>query len=577
VISLSRVVGAPRLLFALCLILVFFALGWTSATLIQMETSQRADRLWQESGEVVHHALTAADTGLFQWIAVENSHPYFDYLASHAPERRYDDMFAPPQANEALAPSPFLLETNPFVRLHFLVAPAGEISSPEAPAAGWRVPASAVPAAARAARTAHDLAALRSTRAGANFHAIFPAAASAAIRRAEASGGGLFSARESPPAPAGTDDGGGAPRFTGAITSFYPAWLDGELYLLRRIGTTQGDSIQGIWVDWSFLRNTLIGAVAERLPGARYLPAPEIPAKKTAPIDMSENEYHLIALPAVLKVAAPDTANVPAFSRTRLLLAVCWVFAAFALLGSGGLFLGTVALSERRASFVSAVTHELRTPLTTFQLYTEMLATDMVSEDVRKDYLATLHSESVRLSHLVENVLDFARLEKGRTLRRDETLSVGAILGRCEPRIRDRLEACGMTLVCHNTDTTENLLLLTDGTAVEQILFNLADNASKYASGPGRSVTLSINANANTVVFSFADNGTGIPASALKKIFQPFNRSAEDAAGSKPGVGLGLALSRQLARRLGGDLKLAHTGPDGTTFHLYILRSPAKS
>jgi signal transduction histidine kinase len=578
VISLRRAMDTPRLVFMLCLVLVFFALGWMSATLLQMESSQRGDGLRREREEAVRHALADANTDLFEWLAEENSHPYFDYLASHAPERAYDDLFAPPRAGETTAPSAFLLDANPFARLHFLVVPSGEISSPEAPSPEWRAPA----APGAGTRAAEALAALRDKRAGADFHAVFPVAAGAAIRRAEAGGGGLFSAKESPSAPAwrgvrsaspaaSAETAGGGLRFTGGMTPFYPVWLDGELYLLRRAGTTQGDCIQGVWVNWPLLQSTLSAAASERLPGARFLPAPESSAKTAAA--PPEDGSRLLALPAVLEAAAPPAEDAPVFSRTRVLLAACWVFAALALAGLGGLFLGAVSLSERRASFVSAVTHELRTPLTTFQLYTEMLADGMVAESARNDYIATLRAEAVRLTHLVENVLGFARLEKGRALRRDETLSVADILGRCAPRIRDRFEAGGMWFKERAADGVENILLRTDGTAVEQILFNLADNASKYASGEGRGATLSVAADAGAVAFEFADNGAGVPASALRKMFQPFNRSAEDAAGGKPGVGLGLAFSRQLARRLGGDLKLAHTGPDGSVFRLTLPRS----
>ena len=89
-----------------------------------------------------------------------------------------------------------------------------------------------------------------------------------------------------------------------------------------------------------------------------------------------------------------------------------------------------VALSERRGAFVSAVTHELRTPLTTFRMYAEMLAEGMVpSPEARQKYLETLRREADRLAHLVENVLQYARLERGRPGGRRENVTAGVAAG----------------------------------------------------------------------------------------------------------------------------------------------------
>ena len=97
-----------------------------------------------------------------------------------------------------------------------------------------------------------------------------------------------------------------------------------------------------------------------------------------------------------------------------------------------------------------------------------------------------------------------------------------------------------------------------DTTAVEQIIFNLVDNASKYASGDGCGNVIELRAIAKSsgVAFQVCDQGLGIPKSERKKLFRAFHKSAQEAAHSKPGVGLGLALCRRRARALGGDLKI---------------------
>jgi signal transduction histidine kinase len=229
--------------------------------------------------------------------------------------------------------------------------------------------------------------------------------------------------------------------------------------------------------------------------------------------------------------------------------------------------------SERRGAFVSAVTHELRTPLTTFRLYSEMLADDMVPEpEQRKEYLTTLCDESTRLMHLVENVLSYSRIERGRTAARLETINVGDLLHRIEPRLRQRADMCDLALRVEIAPAAIAARAQVDALAVEQILFNLTDNACKYAapdSAP-RELHLRLEAEGKHLRLLFRDFGPGLSKQALKKLFQPFAKSATEAAHSAPGVGLGLALSRRLAKELGGRLEHERSAGRGACFCLTL-------
>jgi ATP-binding cassette subfamily B protein len=138
----------------------------------------------------------------------------------------------------------------------------------------------------------------------------------------------------------------------------------------------------------------------------------------------------------------------------------------------GVLLVGTVALSERRAAFVSAVTHELRTPLTTLRTYTEMLAGGMVPEEKRPGYLETLSSQATRLAHLVDNVLLYSRLERGRGPARLERCDARELVEAARPRLEERAAAAGMTV---EVEAPAGLTARADPSAVEQILFNLVD------------------------------------------------------------------------------------------------------
>ena len=256
----------------------------------------------------------------------------------------------------------------------------------------------------------------------------------------------------------------------------------------------------------------------------------------------------------------------------RISLVISWVCV---LLGAGAvaaLLSGALSLSERRGAFVSAVTHELRTPLTTFRMYAEMLERDMVPDDEkRREYLKTLCTEADRLGHLVENVLAYARLEGSSSRERAEVVTLHDLLERAGERLRERASGAGMEIVTDVTDDAMRASVLADASAVEQILFNLVDNACKYAaSGTDRRIHLEAGRSGGLVTLGVRDHGPGIAPRDARRLFRPFSKSARDAADSAPGVGLGLALSRRLARSMGGDLRCDPGAAGGARFVLSL-------
>jgi signal transduction histidine kinase len=236
---------------------------------------------------------------------------------------------------------------------------------------------------------------------------------------------------------------------------------------------------------------------------------------------------------------------------------------------------GVVRLSERRAAFVSAVTHELRTPLTTFRLYAEMLAEGMVPDSQRRqEYLLSLRREADRLAHLVENVLSYARLERGRRGGAVGPIALGELVDRAEQRLAAHAEQSGMTLVVEGRESAAGAVVLANPSAVEQVLLNLVDNACKYAAAAtDRRIHVALRCGAGEAALVVRDHGAGVPLSARRRIFRSFSKSARDAAETAPGIGLGLTLSRRLARDMGGDLQLDLNVADGACF-VFGLRRP---
>lgn len=347
------------------------------------------------------------------------------------------------------------------------------------------------------------------------------------------------------------------------LSPLTPMWLDQDLILVREVVDQSGKRVQGVWLNASSIEKSLLMDINDLLPDAQLQPVRrgievllgELPdPDEEDPMVMAALPWRLI--PGEMKVADPV-----GWTPIRKTLGVAWVGAVFAALAALVLLRGVVKLSERRASFVSSVTHELRTPLTTFSLYSDMLAEGMVKDEQKQlEYLLTLRRESARLTHLVENVLAYSQIERGSARAQVVNVRVGDLVGRMEDRLRQRAEEAGMDLVVNIPDELSSRSLEVDTTAVEQIIFNLVDNAGKYAGGDGcgKKITLEVVSGSShkEVAIRVCDQGPGIKVSERRRLFRAFHKSARDAAHSKPGVGLGLALSRRLARALGGDLKI---------------------
>lgn len=310
-------------------------------------------------------------------------------------------------------------------------------------------------------------------------------------------------------------------------------------------------------VDWKALEPVLLATVQDILPGATL---ESLGKGESADGDTRR----LAAIPARLVVpeGARPSAELPWNTPLRVSLMLAWGCLVVAA-GAVGLLLGaTLGLSERRGAFASAVTHELRTPLTTFRMYAELLSTGRIAgERERKEYLDTLVSESDRLGHMIENVMAYSRLEKRVSARVLEDLPVGEVIDRAGPSLRRRAEQAGMELVVRVGEEAWKKQVRVDAVAVQQVLLNLVDNACKYGKGPIEVEVLEAEDMAGRAArrleIVVSDRGPGVSAEKAAKLFRAFDKASDDAV---PGIGLGLYLSRQLMREMGGELRY---GPRG--------------
>ncbi|HEX3600525.1 MAG TPA: HAMP domain-containing sensor histidine kinase [Lacipirellulaceae bacterium] len=341
-----------------------------------------------------------------------------------------------------------------------------------------------------------------------------------------------------------------------------PIWIGDRLLLARRLTRGGATVVQGSWLDWPKLKAHLLDEATDLLPKAELVPVVG---------DGSGDPSRMLAgLP--VRLVVEESAAVASVGPTlRWALWMGWGAVLLAVAAAAALLHGVMTLSERRAAFVSSVTHELRTPLTTFRMYAEMLARGMVPDaERRQEYFETLQRESERLSLLVENVLAYARLERGRKPQAQDHVTLAALLDRIGPRLTQRAAQAGMECEVRLDDAIAAESFTTDAGVVEQILFNLVDNAAKYARhAADRQIHVEANRNGQFMKLSVRDHGPGIGKGAAERS-KPFEKSAQESAESAPGVGLGLALCRRLARQLGGRLEVAGANGEGATVTLLL-------
>jgi signal transduction histidine kinase len=205
-------------------------------------------------------------------------------------------------------------------------------------------------------------------------------------------------------------------------------------------------------------------------------------------------------------------------------------------------------------------------------MYAEMLAKGMVPDaNRRQEYFHTLQREAERLTLLVENVLAYARLERGRRPQAQDNITLSALLDRVGPRLKQRAAQANMQCELQLDGNAAHQQFTTDQAVVEQIIFNLVDNAAKYAhEAKDRRIHVEANRDSQCVRIVVRDHGPGIKARPWSRQMQPFGKSAQESAESAPGVGLGLALCRRLARQLGGRLEIGATPDGGATVALLL-------
>jgi signal transduction histidine kinase len=257
-----------------------------------------------------------------------------------------------------------------------------------------------------------------------------------------------------------------------------------------------------------------------------------------------------------------------------------WVSLSLALVLCGGFYalyrigLSHISLARQQQDFVSAVSHELKTPLTSIRMYGEMLKEGWAADDKKQAYYEFIHDESERLTRLISNVLQLAKLTHSDPQLDIKPVVVGEIMATIESKITNQVQLAGFELLLERDPDADAAIVMIDEDCFAQIIINLVDNAIKFSGGAEtKRIDISSHlASDNKVLFAVRDFGPGIPRDQMRKIFDMFYRSESELTRETVGTGIGLAIVHQLSVAMGAEVDVLNRDP-GAEFRVSVSRS----
>ena len=231
--------------------------------------------------------------------------------------------------------------------------------------------------------------------------------------------------------------------------------------------------------------------------------------------------------------------------------------------------------SKAKMQFLATMSHELRTPLNAIGGHVQLMEMEILGPVNRrqKEALGRVHRAEGHLLGLINDVLNFAKIEAGRVTFDLRVTTLGDLLVEVDDLIAPQLRAKGISY--SRTRGCDDAEVMADVEKARQVVLNLLSNATKFTACGGH-VSVSCSADGDRASIHIADTGVGIAADALDSMFEPFVQVRADYSADNQGTGLGLAISRELARAMHGDLTATSELGTGSTFLFSLPRAPAK-
>ncbi|MBM3294416.1 MAG: HAMP domain-containing histidine kinase [Candidatus Aminicenantes bacterium] len=373
----------------------------------------------------------------------------------------------------------------------------------------------------------------------------------------------------------------------GRDSGLIPRFLGEDLRLLFWKKESDG-RIAGCVVDPEALKSRLLSRLPEAYSPSRVLAVLDENGRPlTAPAGDSSRDWRRPFVSREISELLPrwEAASYLADpglirSRAHVTAVILWALVLtllISILAGGSLVLKTVGsemdLARKKTTFVTNVSHELKTPLTSIRMFAEMLKDGRQPDPARQgQYLDLMVSETDRLTRLINNVLDFSRLDKGRRPYVLKPLEAGRLVTEIVEGQRVRLEPNGFILGLRTP--AGPVFVRGDEEALKQAVLNLLSNAEKYSEGRKEiEVEVDLAADERSAFVRVLDRGIGIAPAHAKKVFQEFFRADDSLTSRTKGTGLGLPIARRIVRDHGGEIAYAPREGGGSVFTIRLPRS----
>ena len=396
------------------------------------------------------------------------------------------------------------------------------------------------------------------------------------------------------PAPQAADADTAIDTFARSLDGFEFSLLSsGHLVLFRNAWNDDQRLIQGLLLDAepfyrqaieATFRGSPLASMSNLVLGFRNDVLTVLPASQSRsyPVSASDLEGNLLHR---ARLTAPFDDLELVFSVTRLPAGpagqvLAWTTLVIALVILGGIYalyrlgLNQIRLAQQQQDFVSAVSHELKTPLTSIRMYGEMLKEGWADDEKRAQYYDYIHAESERLTRLISNVLELARITRNEPEFDLQSRTVAELFDQVASKISSQVEQAGFEVELDPAADAASAAVRVDDDCFVQIVINLVDNAIKFSTAAEvRRIRIGAESDgSDRIVFTVRDYGPGIPADQLEKVFRLFYRTESELTRETVGTGIGLAIVHQLTTAMGGSVDVVNRQP-GAEFRVSLPRA----